>query len=248
MDPLVEKTKDAYGYCYQNPIKFIDPTGMSPEEDPIYGKNFWGKVKQIGDDGQNNNVSYLVKGSVKSDVRNATEQGANYTGPLVEGENVMKIPNGNILADVDRSVQATINSGNSPTTRLENGAHSLIGDTNARHWDQGTPQVTSTRTNSDGSTDIVQTWSVTPFRINGRQQPGGNGNTIEFIWHTHPNGSNPSQNETNAINGWRQNGFRGNSFLIDVNNSKVTFFNERGTIAKVPYNVFQAMGNRQNLN
>jgi RHS repeat-associated protein len=30
VDPLVEKTKDAYGYCYQNPIRFIDPDGKSP--------------------------------------------------------------------------------------------------------------------------------------------------------------------------------------------------------------------------
>jgi RHS repeat-associated protein len=30
VDPLAEKTMDAYGYCYQNPIKFIDPTGEEP--------------------------------------------------------------------------------------------------------------------------------------------------------------------------------------------------------------------------
>jgi hypothetical protein len=29
--PLVESTMDSYGYCYQNPLKFIDPTGMAPE-------------------------------------------------------------------------------------------------------------------------------------------------------------------------------------------------------------------------
>jgi hypothetical protein len=31
VDPLVEETMDAYGYCYQNPILLTDPTGMSPE-------------------------------------------------------------------------------------------------------------------------------------------------------------------------------------------------------------------------
>jgi RHS repeat-associated protein len=29
VDPLVEKTMDAYGYCYQNPVRFIDPDGLS---------------------------------------------------------------------------------------------------------------------------------------------------------------------------------------------------------------------------
>ena len=31
VDPLVEQTMDAFGYCFQNPIRLIDPTGMSPE-------------------------------------------------------------------------------------------------------------------------------------------------------------------------------------------------------------------------
>jgi len=28
VDPMAEKTMDAYGYCYQNPINLTDPTGM----------------------------------------------------------------------------------------------------------------------------------------------------------------------------------------------------------------------------
>ncbi len=31
MDPLAEQTMDPYGYCYNNPINLVDPTGMSPE-------------------------------------------------------------------------------------------------------------------------------------------------------------------------------------------------------------------------
>ncbi len=32
VDPLVEKTMDAYGYCYQNPINFVDPDGMEGDD------------------------------------------------------------------------------------------------------------------------------------------------------------------------------------------------------------------------
>jgi RHS repeat-associated protein len=42
VDPLVEETMDAYGYCYHNPINFVDPTGMSAEDNDdiiIKGEN-----------------------------------------------------------------------------------------------------------------------------------------------------------------------------------------------------------------
>jgi RHS repeat-associated protein len=29
VDPLAEKTMDTYGYCYNNPVRYTDPTGMS---------------------------------------------------------------------------------------------------------------------------------------------------------------------------------------------------------------------------
>ena len=34
VDPLAEKTFSAYGYCYNNPVRLVDPTGMEGE-DPI---------------------------------------------------------------------------------------------------------------------------------------------------------------------------------------------------------------------
>jgi RHS repeat-associated protein len=39
VDPLVEKTMSSYGYCYNNPVRYTDPTGMESDDIIISGKN-----------------------------------------------------------------------------------------------------------------------------------------------------------------------------------------------------------------
>ncbi|KGO92217.1 hypothetical protein Q766_13735 [Flavobacterium subsaxonicum WB 4.1-42 = DSM 21790] len=39
VDPLAEQTIDPYGYCYENPIKYIDPDGRAPEDIIIWAYN-----------------------------------------------------------------------------------------------------------------------------------------------------------------------------------------------------------------
>jgi len=41
VDPLVEKTMSAYGYCNLNPVNLIDPSGMSSEDPDDPGKKSW---------------------------------------------------------------------------------------------------------------------------------------------------------------------------------------------------------------
>ena len=233
-----------YAQCNNNPVNFIDPDGR----DPIYAQNFWGNVKRIGDDGQCGSGSYLVQGSVKKDVKAATKAGAFYAGSLAESTTVMHIPTGQIQKDVQQTATATINSGTSPETRVENGGHSLYGDANARIWDAGTPM--QTRTLSDGS--IEQSWGVKPFRIGGKDnQIGGLASSIQFFWHIHPNGSTPSGDKNRGDIYWmsslRENGFTGNAFLIDVNNGRVTFFNEKGALMNIKYDDFKRMGNQEDI-
>jgi hypothetical protein len=51
VDPLVESTMDPYGYCYQNPLKFVDPTGMAPTDDyKLYKDGTLKKIKTTDDD------------------------------------------------------------------------------------------------------------------------------------------------------------------------------------------------------
>jgi RHS repeat-associated protein len=241
-DPMFEKypSISPYTYCYNNPVGYVDPDG----EDPIYAKNFWGNVKKIGDDGKCGTGSYLVQGSVKKDVKAATKAGEFYTGSLKESTSVMHIPTGQVQQDVQQTATATINSGTSPETRVENGGHSLYGDVNARIWDSGTPMQTGT----DAAGNTINTWSLTPFKINGKyHQVGGQGSSIQFIWHIHPNGSTPTDADYNAMSNWSSNGFMGNTFLIDVNIGKVTFFNEKGTLMTVKYDDFKRMGNQEEI-
>ncbi|MDD3939805.1 MAG: RHS repeat-associated core domain-containing protein [Patescibacteria group bacterium] len=241
-DPKFEEYFWLSPYCAfgNNPVIYIDPNG----EDPIYARNFWGNVKKIGDDGKCGTGSYLVQGSVKKDVKAATKTGNFYTGSLKQSVNVMHIPTGQIQQDVQQTATATTTSGTSPETRVENGGHSLYGDVTARIWDAGTPMQTGT----DAAGNTTNTWSITPFKIGGKNnQVGGLASSIQFIWHIHPNGSNPSDADFNAMSNWRSSGFTGNTFLIDVNNNTVTFFNENGSLMKVNYDDFKRMGNQEDI-
>ena len=92
----------------------IDPNGR----DPIYAKNFWGKVHKIGDDGKNSTGAYLVSGQIVKEVKAAQKNGEYYSGDLSDCANVMHIPTGNILQDVQKTVMATYESGNTSEDRV----------------------------------------------------------------------------------------------------------------------------------
>jgi len=164
----------------------------------------------------------------------------------------MHVPTGQVQQDVQQTATATTNSGTSPDTRVEHGGHALHGMGHALIWDPGRPMVIGT--DPDGNT--TKTWSLTPFKIKGNHQVGryftfqsepiGNISDIKHIWHIHPNGSDPSSSDYKAMSGWRKEGFTGNTFLIDVNNNRVTFFN-KNILMKVDYNDFRRMGNQENI-
>jgi hypothetical protein len=159
----------------------------------------------------------------------------------------MHIPTGQIQQDVQTTVTNTTNSGTSADTRVEYGGHTIFGDANARLWDKGQPQVKTTKTNDDGTVITTTQWSTNAFQIDGRTQIGGTYSDLEYIWHVHPNASTPSETDITTFSRWRTNGFTGNAFVVGIENGKVTFYNEKGSLITVKYSEFLKMGKQEGI-
>ena len=248
VDPLVEKTMQPYAYANNNPVMLIDPTGMEGEsilnDDPIYGKNFWGQTKLIGDDGKNNGKAYLVKGSVKRDVKQSTRDGKNYTGSLTENDKVFKIPTGRIMDDVISSVNDT------ETSQKEHGGHANFGDINATRWDEG--KLTQEIKDTNGYI-IGAKASMVPFIVKGQDLMPENTSNIEYWWHTHPNtsvgdvqlgNSNPFPADFRFQTLMENKGFKGNTFVIGLRSKRVTFYNKNKPLITIKYLDFKKIGGK----
>jgi RHS repeat-associated protein len=70
VDPLAEKTLDSYGYCYQNPIDLVDPSGKKPEPSGKGWTRFWGGMRTVG------GVCQVVAGAVGGAATSWTGVGA----------------------------------------------------------------------------------------------------------------------------------------------------------------------------
>ena len=240
-DPMAEKYYgvNAYGYCHNNPIFFIDNDGR----DPIYSKRR-GKVELIGDDGKNGTVSYLVRGPVARQVRRATEAGESFSGDLSENKYIMRIPTGEKLMGVIQSYEDT------KVSQKENGGHSYIGDTEVTRWDEGVAATSY----SDENGNLITRASLQMFVINGQNTMPASTSDVELWWHTHPNitingvslgSSTPSSADFKGQNKMVARGYKGNTFVIGVRSNTVTFFNGNRVLITVDWPDFIKMGRQE---
>ena len=242
-DPAAENNHfewSPYSYVYNNPIMLVDPFGL----DSIFAKNFWGNVKNIGNDGKDDGKAYLVKGGTKRGVKNATKNGVDFSGHLSQSNEVVDIPTGGVMDDVISSVDATNMS------QKENGGHAYEGDTKATRWDEGPAAVPYT----DKEENPGARAAINMFKVNGQSQMPSEASNLEFCWHVHPNttvngvqlgNSNPTKpSDFIGQRTLEKIGFRGNAFVIGARVNKVTFYNSRNTIITIKYNDFKRLGGR----
>ena len=86
------------------------------------------------------------------------KQGNFYTSDLSASDEIFHIPTEKKQKDVQTTVQNSINSGDSPDTRVEYGGHSIKGEENAYLWDPGIP--TQTYKTPDGYTVLCSIFSA----------------------------------------------------------------------------------------
>jgi hypothetical protein len=113
VDPLAEKTGDAYGYCYNNPINLIDPTGRDAEWLPTINGNL---IAEKGD-----NAATLAKHLNIS--QKEAQKMINSQGVKTEGGNVEK--GQKIIVDNNMSRSIKNSTGPSTTERLNGTTKSI---------------------------------------------------------------------------------------------------------------------------
>ncbi len=246
VDPLAEKytSFSPYNFTLDNPVRLVDFDGRSVE-DPIYGKNFWGNLKYIGNDGKNNGRVYFVSGQIKRAVKKATVRGEFFSGDLSSSNDVSSVPS-QIIFTVDNSLQSTLSSDR------ENGGHKTFSNFLTTQWDEGN-EVEQLLVEKGKMTK----GSVVPFVINGIQV-NINMEDLDIYYHIHPDtkglGSSLPSNYSTIFHGkllrrgdvpyqasLERMGYKGNPFVVGARDKRVNFYNGIGSVMKVKYKQFKTV-------
>ncbi|QNL23057.1 hypothetical protein HZR84_14265 [Hyphobacterium sp. CCMP332] len=224
-----------YIYSENNPVVFFDPNG----KDPIFAKNFFGRTKQIGDDGKENGNVFLVSGKTRRAVKKATNEGSIYGGSLKVGSEVSNVPTGDDLQMIEDLKPVADH------TQREQGFHTLNEGSPVK-WDQG-PKTTGYVTPGG----LLRTkGTITPFQVNGKDVQPQDGSKIKFYMHFHTDhsnpdvqaggGSTPKERDLTFQRNLEESGYQGQGLVVGTKHA--SFYNGQGVVNSVNYKDLVKMG------
>jgi RHS repeat-associated protein len=230
-DPLFEKhpTLSPYAYCANNPLKYVDPTGMEAELGDFYDQ----KGNYIGTDGIDDGKVYVVPDI--NDVK--TIQGNERKGNTTDVNSVssaIQLPSLSIRAEM-----STVMEMDAANPYREYGG-SIFEDT------QGNPYVAWANPgqeykSGDDEARIYLTDYQNPDDLLRMKTPVS-------TFHSHPSGTIdgraiiqvPSQGD--IINAKNRTSFTGDHYVFGARNGKISIYDGNGVKAIFPINIFRTAG------
>jgi len=256
IDPVDQISISNDAVLSNNPIIMIDPSG----DTDYYNK----KGKWIGTDGIDNNAINVAtfKKTVK-EIKTASKEGMNVSLNLniSKYRDVLVIPSQKIINEIDHSYNQ------SKVNHRENGGHTIVGSSQAIHWDEGPAPIEIADINK-GKYLMAYGAEIEPF--GGVEMP--NPSDVEFMWHIHFKGqvvvkysegdvretlpyghASPSLigdgdgGDIGYVSDMEEKGFKGNSIVVGELTNKVAYYDKNGVTGKISYDVFKNVGNNKKV-